>query len=153
PGAQLLKAKLASIAQHHRGGDTLSPLGIGDPDDRTLDDARMLAQHLFHLECRNLVAARFQDVDVAPSENPEDTILHDRGIARAKPAIAKGFTCSFRPAPVLPEDVRAGYFDLSGRAWRDLVATFIHEAYGDTRERPSDTARDTLAAIGIGKRH
>ena len=116
PGAQRWQIEGIAIVQHHRRGDALAPLRIGHTDDGTLGNRGMFAQRLLNLQRGNLVSARLENVDVRPAENAIDAVLDDRGVAGAKPAIAKGIARRVRLAPVFLEHARTADFDLARRA-------------------------------------
>jgi hypothetical protein len=58
------------LPQDERGRHPLAPLLVLQAHDRALGDRGVGSQHLLDLERRDLVAARLEDVDAAPPEDP-----------------------------------------------------------------------------------
>src|SRR5208283_2424742 len=109
------------LFQNYGRSDALAPLWIGHADHGTLGDRGMFAQRFLNLQRGYLVSARLEDVNVRPAKNAIDTVLDDRSIARAKPAIAEG------------------------SAGCNRLAVFSDKLNLDARQRPSDAARHALA--------
>src|SRR5208283_361977 len=89
PGAKRWQIKPSTMLQHHSCGDALTPLRIGHADHGTLSNGRMFAECFLNLQRGNLVPTCLDDVNVRPPKDAIDTVLDDRSIAGAKPALAE----------------------------------------------------------------
>ena len=122
-----------AIFQHHRRGDTLSPLCIGYSDYPTLGNCRMPAQRLFDLQSGYFVAASLEYVDVCSTKNAVDAVLDDRGIAGDKPAIAKGIARGVWSGPILCEDRWTADFDPARYSRANGIAMLPGQPHLDAR--------------------
>jgi hypothetical protein len=63
------------------------PAGRGDPDDRRVDDVRVLVQHCLDLQRRHALAARDDDVLLAVGD-AQDALLELAPVAGGEPTVA-----------------------------------------------------------------
>src|SRR5258706_13419 len=98
----------------------------------------MRPKNLFDLDGRHLVATGLDDVHAVPAEYAMGSILEDRHIAGAKPAVAERRSRGFRLAPVLLEDRGPSRLDLAGVARCHGLPRFVNQPHDDSRERIPD---------------
>src|SRR5258708_9450313 len=84
----------------------------------------MFAQRFLNLQRGYFVSARLEDVNICPAKNTIDTVLDDRSIASAKPAIAEGIACCVGLAPVFCKNAWTPDFDLARCSRRNWLAVF-----------------------------
>src|ERR1039457_4739697 len=113
----------------------------------------MFAQRLLNLQRRHLVPARLEDVNVRPAEDAINTVLDDRSIASAKPAIAEGIAHRVGLAPVFREHAWSTNFDLARRSRRCRLAVLADKLYLDARQWRPNAARHALAPQRVRQRH
>src|SRR5664279_6565108 len=113
----------------------------------------MFAQRLFNLQRGDLVPARLEDVNVGASQDAIDTVLDDRGIARAKPAVAEGIAHRVGLAPVFREHAGTADLDLARRSRRHRLAVLADKLYLDARQWRPHAARHALAPQRVRQGH
>src|ERR1039458_5006480 len=113
----------------------------------------MLAQRFFNLQRGHLVPARLKDVNVGPAEDAIDTVLRDRGIASAKPAVAEGIARGLGLAPVFRKHAGTADLDLARRSRRNRLAVLADKLYLDARQGRPPAARHALAPQRVRPRH
>src|SRR5258708_22994156 len=102
-----------AVIQHSGRSDALAPLWIGHANNGTLGNRGMFAQRFLNLQRGYFVSARLEDVNICSAKNAIDTVLDDRSIASAKPAIAEGIACCVGLAPVFCKNACTPYFALT----------------------------------------
>src|ERR1039458_5504049 len=105
----------------------------------------MLAQRFFNLQRGYLVPARLEDVNVGPAQDAIDTVLDDRGVASAEPAVAEGIARGVWLGPIFCEHAGTADFELARRSRRNGLAVLADKLYLDTRQWRPDAARYALA--------
>src|ERR1019366_6768443 len=82
-----------------------------------------------------------------------DTVLRDRGIASAKPAVAEGIARGLGLAPVFRKHAGTADLDLARRSRRNRLAVLADKLYLDARQGRPHAARHALAPQRVRQRH
>src|ERR1700730_18308648 len=104
----------------------------------------MSAQGFLNLQHGYLVSPRLEDVNIRPTKNAIDTVLDDRCIASAKPAIAESIACGVGLAPVFRKDSWTADFDLARCSRGNRLAVLSDKLKLDAGQGRPDCARHAL---------
>src|SRR5260370_14987294 len=105
----------------------------------------MFAQRFLNRQRGSLVSSRRENVNIRSAKNAIDTVLDDRSIASAKPAIAEGIACCVGLAPVFCKNAWTPDFDLARCSRRNWLAVFSDKLNLDAWQRRPHAARCALA--------
>src|SRR5687768_11757197 len=113
----------------------------------------MAAQLLLDFQRRHLESAGLEDVHAAAAQVAVATLLHDRGVPGAEPALPKGVPGRVGTAPVLLEHAGPPHLDFSRDARPHRQARLVHQPNKDPGKRGTDRAGTALAVEWVGERH
>src|SRR5258708_25500400 len=125
-----------AVIQHSGRSDALAPLWVGHADNGTRGNRGMFAQRVLNLQRGFFVSARLEDVNICPAKNTIDTVLDDRSIASAKPAIAEGIACCVGLAPVFRKHAWTAHFDLTPCSGSNRLAVLSYKLNLNARQPP-----------------
>src|SRR5688572_5274804 len=130
----------------------LAPFLVGDRDDRALQHGGVLRYRLLHLDGRDVLAARDDDVFLPVAQLDIPVRMPHRQIPRVKPSTSEGFRGGVGLLEVALHDVVAAHDDLAERlpVHGDVVHLVVDHADEVEHDVALALARGLLRHLGGG---